>query len=187
MSKREVCFLLPATLAVVLAIASGQSVSRTTATVTTGNAYTPASVSSTVQPPIALSTEDECRYYNSCGVCIQHWECYYCDKDNSCRLYPAAHVLPAHCPLDQVRWGISCSITFLAIVITAGVIVGVLLLALCCCCYCCCCRKSRRRGYTRLTGGDFDVTFHDRDIQLNLGDRQPTGTRAARTTRTTNM
>ncbi|KAI8489310.1 negative regulation of DNA damage response, signal transduction by p53 class mediator [Branchiostoma belcheri] len=169
MSKREVCFLLTATLAVVLAIASGQSVSRTTATVTTGNAYTPASVSSTVQPPTALSAEDECRYYNSCGVCIQHWECYYCDKDNSCRLYPAAHVLPAHCPLDQNG--------------TAGEIKErddglysncVVVDKLC-------------RGYTRLTGGDFDVTFHDRDIQLNLGDRQPTRTRAARTTRTTNM
>ncbi|KAI8485365.1 negative regulation of DNA damage response, signal transduction by p53 class mediator [Branchiostoma belcheri] len=172
MSKREVCFLLPATLAVVLAIASGQSVSRTTATVTTGNAYTPASVNSTVQPPIALSAEDECRYYNSCGVCIQHWECYYCDKDNSCRLYPAAHVLPAHCPLDQVRWGISCSNDLVeqtytdAIIGTCGI---------------------SNQGYTRLTGGDFDVTFHDRDIQLNLGDHQPTGTRAARTTRTTNM
>ncbi|XP_066280129.1 pituitary tumor-transforming gene 1 protein-interacting protein-like [Branchiostoma lanceolatum] len=182
MSKGIVYFLLVAALAVALGLASGQSLptlSSTSAKVTTGNA-------STLTTP---SGEVDCSHYNSsCGACIENWQCYYCYKDNSCRLYPAEKILPvSECPLAQVRWTISCSVTFLAIVITAAAIVGVLLLALCCCCYCCCCRDSRRSGYSRMTGRDSSVWRDGRDIQMDRGNRRYVYHGDMRTDRTTLM
>eukprot|EP00058_Branchiostoma_floridae_P003721 XP_002589209.1 hypothetical protein BRAFLDRAFT_74632 [Branchiostoma floridae] len=154
MSTGKVSILLVSTLAVVLGLIGGQSVSvlSTSAPVTTENASTPTSENSTtVQPLYTLRDGPDCSQYNSCGECIEKWQCYYCYHDNACRLYPARDVLPLHeCPLAESRWLISCTFSFLAIVLIAAVIVGVLLLGLfCCCCYCCCpcccCKRSNRR------------------------------------------
>ncbi|XP_078673845.1 uncharacterized protein LOC144912445 [Branchiostoma floridae x Branchiostoma belcheri] len=96
---------------------------------------------STATPPTTPSGQVDCSSRNaSCGECIGDVKCYFCYKDNSCRLYPASAVLPTdECPLAQVRWGATCNVSFEVLVIAVAIVGGVLVLALCCCCCCCCC------------------------------------------------
>ncbi|KAI8485357.1 negative regulation of DNA damage response, signal transduction by p53 class mediator [Branchiostoma belcheri] len=69
---------------------------------------------STATPSTTPSGQVDCSSRNaSCGECIGDVKCYFCYKDNSCRLYPASAVLPTtECPLAQVRWGATCDAGF---------------------------------------------------------------------------
>ncbi|XP_066280151.1 pituitary tumor-transforming gene 1 protein-interacting protein-like [Branchiostoma lanceolatum] len=132
-------------------------------------------VLATVPPPTTPtpSSEVDCSSRNSsCGECIGNVKCYFCYKDNSCRLYPASAVLPTtECPLSQVRWGATCSVSFEVLVIAVSVVAGVLGLALlyCCCrCWCsigCCCCGGGGSGGS--TWRDFKWSRDNRSNQMN--------------------
>ncbi|KAI8485358.1 negative regulation of DNA damage response, signal transduction by p53 class mediator [Branchiostoma belcheri] len=79
---------------------------------------------STATPPTTPSGQVDCSSRNaSCGECIGDVKCYFCYKDNSCRLYPASAVLPTtECPLAQVRWGATCDVSFEVLVIAVEVV-----------------------------------------------------------------
>ncbi|XP_035681321.1 pituitary tumor-transforming gene 1 protein-interacting protein-like [Branchiostoma floridae] len=67
------------------------------------------STMSTVTPAITPTGEVDCSSHSSCDECIRDVKCYYCLKDNFCRMYPACRVLPtSECPLSEVRWGATC-------------------------------------------------------------------------------
>ncbi|CAH1263576.1 PTTG1IP [Branchiostoma lanceolatum] len=161
MSKRSGCCYVLAVLLVlaILAVAlilglksAKPTLASDSAQVTLANASTPTPSYSTITPPTTPSGE-----------------CYFCYKDKSCRLYPASAVLPtAECPLDQVRWGATCAISFEVLVIAVSVVAGVLGLALlyCCCrCWrsigCCCC------GGGCHTWRDFQWARDNRANQMN--------------------
>ncbi|XP_078593280.1 uncharacterized protein LOC144871579 [Branchiostoma floridae x Branchiostoma japonicum] len=110
------------------------------AQVTLVNATTPVSSNSTmstVTPAITPAGEVDCSSRNSsCGECIADLKCYFCYKDNTCRLYPASAVLPtSECPLAQVRWG-TCDGIFQPLVIGLSVSSGVIVLLCCGCLFC---------------------------------------------------
>ncbi|XP_035681195.1 proton myo-inositol cotransporter-like [Branchiostoma floridae] len=113
MSKKGDCNRCCCALAVFLSLA----IASDSAQVTLVNATTPVSSNttmSTVTPPITPAGEVDCSSRNSsCGECIGDVKCYYCYKDNTCRLYPASAVLPtSECSLSQVRWGATCNGTY---------------------------------------------------------------------------
>uniref|UniRef100_A0A674NNN2 PTTG1 interacting protein n=1 Tax=Takifugu rubripes TaxID=31033 RepID=A0A674NNN2_TAKRU len=92
----------------------------------------------------------------SCQMCLfsvglrisryNSFECFWCFSTNNCTYYPVSWLIPPSslCPLSQARWGM-CWINFEALVITLGVVAGIIVLAVTiCCCYCCCCCMRRR-------------------------------------------
>ncbi|XP_056900434.1 pituitary tumor-transforming gene 1 protein-interacting protein-like [Takifugu flavidus] len=100
--------------------------------------------SQTLSPP-----PTPCSAFTSCDDCLQYTRCFWCFSTNNCTYYPVSWLIPPSslCPLSQARWGM-CWINFEALVITLGVVAGIIVLAVTiCCCYCCCCcmrRRSRR-------------------------------------------
>ncbi|KAM9722706.1 pituitary tumor-transforming gene 1 protein-interacting protein [Menidia menidia] len=99
----------------------------------------------TAAPPVP------CSAHKTCDSCVPHAKCLWCLTSNNCSEYPVSWLLPpaSLCQLSQARWGV-CWLNFEALIITLGVIGGVLLIsvAVCCCC-CCCCRRRRRSGPDR--------------------------------------
>ncbi|GFN80510.1 pituitary tumor-transforming gene 1 protein-interacting protein, partial [Plakobranchus ocellatus] len=87
----------------------------------------------------------------SCSDCLGNSKCMYCYTDNTCKLYPSGKIIPpsSYCALDKARWG-TCLVNFEALLISMGVIGGVLLLTITgCCIYCCYCRKGKNKRYER--------------------------------------
>ncbi|XP_008322289.1 pituitary tumor-transforming gene 1 protein-interacting protein [Cynoglossus semilaevis] len=88
-----------------------------------------------------------CSAFKDCDSCAPHAKCLWCFATNNCTDYPVSWLLPppSLCPLAEARWGM-CWLNFEALIITLGVIGGVILLSIVvCCCYCCYCKKSRHR------------------------------------------
>ncbi|KAJ0000049.1 hypothetical protein NQD34_011891 [Periophthalmus magnuspinnatus] len=88
-----------------------------------------------------------CSSYSSCDTCVPHAKCLWCFATNNCTDYPVTWLFPpaSVCKLADARWGV-CWLNFEALVITLGVLGGVIVLAIVsCCCYCCCCKSSHSR------------------------------------------
>ncbi|MCI4391109.1 hypothetical protein PGIGA_G00130400 [Pangasianodon gigas] len=85
-----------------------------------------------------------CSSLSSCDSCLKNVSCLWCYTNDTCTVYPVAHLLPpaSVCKLSQARWGV-CSVNFEALIIAMAVLLGVLLLAVTVCC-CCCCRRCGR-------------------------------------------
>ncbi|XP_033639405.1 pituitary tumor-transforming gene 1 protein-interacting protein-like isoform X1 [Asterias rubens] len=96
-------------------------------------------------PPI----EDTCGAHNgSCDECVKFpgAKCFYCYTNGVCAKYPGKEIFPTkYCDLSQARWGV-CFLNFEALIISMGVIAGVLLLAMTICIYCCCCCSGSNRA-----------------------------------------
>uniref|UniRef100_A0A674MT65 PSI domain-containing protein n=1 Tax=Takifugu rubripes TaxID=31033 RepID=A0A674MT65_TAKRU len=95
---------------------------------------------------ISASCFSACSAFTSCDDCLQYTRCFWCFSTNNCTYYPVSWLIPPSslCPLSQARWGM-CWINFEALVITLGVVAGIIVLAVTiCCCYCCCCCMRRR-------------------------------------------
>nr|XP_060638268.1 PTTG1IP family member 2 [Anolis sagrei ordinatus] len=80
----------------------------------------------------------------TCEECVKNTKCLWCSENATCMDYPVSKLIPPSslCELRKSYWGI-CLVNFEAIVITIGVVAGLLLIfMLCCCCYCCrrCCK-----------------------------------------------
>lgn len=88
-----------------------------------------------------------CSSFTTCDTCVPHAKCLWCFSTNNCTEYPVRWLLPpaSVCKLSEARWGV-CWLNFEALIITFGVLGGVIILAITvCCCYCCYCRKSSPR------------------------------------------
>ncbi|XP_078594319.1 uncharacterized protein LOC144872084 [Branchiostoma floridae x Branchiostoma japonicum] len=108
-------------------VSSNSTVSTVTPAITpTGEVVTLVNNSSTMSSNISMlsSTESlttpgiegDCSSHSSCDECIRDVKCYYCLKDNFCRMYPACRVLPtSECPLSEVRWGATCDGKYLLV------------------------------------------------------------------------
>ncbi|XP_002733476.1 pituitary tumor-transforming gene 1 protein-interacting protein-like isoform X1 [Saccoglossus kowalevskii] len=112
-----------------------------------------ASTNTTSSPAVSTTPtpEPECISLTSCDECLKYTKCYWCNKDDTgCGDYPKGDILPTkQCPLSDARW-LVCWLNFEALLISMGVIAGVLLISCCCCVYCCCCRSGRnKRKYAR--------------------------------------
>ncbi|RUS91568.1 hypothetical protein EGW08_000683 [Elysia chlorotica] len=110
----------------------------------------------TSQPPdvqtTTLSPDQECAALNSsCSDCVGNSKCMYCYSGSKCMPYPSGKILPpsSMCALDKARWG-TCLVNFEALLISMGVIGGVILLTVTCCLiYCCCCRGKSSKKYAK--------------------------------------
>ncbi|GAB6020490.1 Pituitary tumor-transforming 1 interacting protein [Chamberlinius hualienensis] len=130
----------------VLLISSENATTATTADVTNPLLSTEPSTTTTT----TLAPELVCQNFNnSCEECVKHSKCYYCYTTNLCLFYPFSTGIPSSrdCDIGQVRWGV-CWFNFKALIISLGVMGGVLLVSLCCCVYCCC-RRKKRTGRTQ--------------------------------------
>lgn len=102
---------------------------------------------------LATSSPDECQTGSSdCEACMNIGvKCLWCaTAEQKCMDYPYGQVIPRSsvCPLKDARWG-TCSINYEALLISVGIIGGILFLLLsACCCYCCCLREclNKRRA-----------------------------------------
>ncbi|XP_077393182.1 pituitary tumor-transforming gene 1 protein-interacting protein-like [Festucalex cinctus] len=108
----------------------------------------------TTSPP-AVAVSCASKSNSSCAQCLQDASCLWCAPNKQCLDYPAKNILPPKsvCPLSDARWGL-CWVNFETLMITLGVLCGVLLLAVLVCCLCCCCRRRRRQ---RVSDDDEDV------------------------------
>ncbi|GAV03621.1 hypothetical protein RvY_14017 [Ramazzottius varieornatus] len=101
-------------------------------------------------PTTTLSPASICQLQQTCEACVnvEGAKCYYCRNNSSgragCHLYPAEHVFPRsdECPLADARWG-TCWVNFEALIITMGIVGGLLLVTVLTTLYCCCCRRNR--------------------------------------------
>ncbi|XP_038076653.1 pituitary tumor-transforming gene 1 protein-interacting protein-like isoform X2 [Patiria miniata] len=109
------------------------------------NATTKTPTTATAAPTVA----DTCGAHNgSCDKCLAFpgAKCYYCNTNKVCALYPAKEILPTkYCALSEARWGV-CFLNFEALIISMGVIAGILLIGFALCIYCCCCRSRSNRA-----------------------------------------
>ncbi|KAK0070246.1 pituitary tumor-transforming 1 protein-interacting protein-like isoform X1 [Biomphalaria pfeifferi] len=136
-------------LAVVTAVfaqnGSSTSSPQTTST-STFSTTTSSHISTTLTP------EQECSKHNgSCSDCVSNAKCLYCYSNDECMLYPVGKVLPPSslCSLSNARWGV-CWVNFEALIISMGVIGGVIILTITCTCiYCCCCRGNNKQKLER--------------------------------------
>ncbi|KAM3823845.1 LOW QUALITY PROTEIN: PTTG1IP family member 2 [Vipera latastei] len=98
----------------------------------------------------------------SCEACIKNTVCLWCSENSTCMDYPVNKIFPPSslCSFTKSYWAI-CWASLEAIIITIGVVVGIILVfIICCCCYCC--RRCRRCSERRAT--DEEETF--------IGDRE---------------
>ncbi|XP_034154032.1 pituitary tumor-transforming gene 1 protein-interacting protein isoform X2 [Pangasianodon hypophthalmus] len=102
--------------------------------------------------PSPAPVSQPCSSLSSCDSCLKNVSCLWCYTNDTCTVYPVAHLLPpaSVCKLSQARWGV-CSVNFEALIIAMAVLLGVLLLAVTVCCCCCCrrCGRSSRRAERR--------------------------------------
>ncbi|KAJ8024717.1 Pituitary tumor-transforming protein1 protein-interacting protein [Holothuria leucospilota] len=107
----------------------------------------PSTPTSSSRPTPKPDPEKECSEYSGpdkCEDCVRAAgaKCMFCFTGNKCMKYPAGDIIPKSkdCDLSKLRWG-TCAINFKALLISMGVIAGVIILSLSCCIvYCCCCR-----------------------------------------------
>ncbi|KAK3802251.1 hypothetical protein RRG08_004539 [Elysia crispata] len=116
------------------------------------NTPAPKSKITTTAQTTTLSPEQECaRLNSSCSDCVGNSKCLYCYTGSKCMVYPSGKILPpsSMCDLDKARWG-TCVVNFKALLISMGVIGGVILLTVTFfCIYCCCCRGKNTKKYER--------------------------------------
>lgn len=140
-------------MALVLTIAQMAAAANDTTTVqtTTTTKVTPTTTPLSTTTP---SAEELCAQHNkSCDDClgVAGAKCLWCKSTSKCVAYPANKILPPSkiCALDDARWGV-CWLNFEALIISMGVVGGVILLTITCCCvYCCCCRGGNNKKYER--------------------------------------
>ncbi|XP_072317290.1 pituitary tumor-transforming gene 1 protein-interacting protein [Eucyclogobius newberryi] len=112
-----------------------------------------------------------CSSYRSCDTCVPHAKCLWCFATNNCTEYPVTWLFPpaSVCKLADARWGV-CWLNFEALVITFGVLGGVVVLtiAVCCCCCCCC----RRRSHSRLDSEDEQYAQRREEIRQRSEERK---------------
>ncbi|XP_070566762.1 pituitary tumor-transforming gene 1 protein-interacting protein-like [Ptychodera flava] len=86
-----------------------------------------------------------CADRTTCDTCLKNVTCYWCNGKDVCADYPVGDIFPTKdCDLSAARW-LECWLNFEALLISMGVIAGVLLISCCCCVYCCCCRSSSNK------------------------------------------
>ncbi|KAF4076207.1 hypothetical protein AMELA_G00227920 [Ameiurus melas] len=107
-----------------------------------------------------------CSTLSSCDSCLKNVSCLWCYTNDTCTVYPVAHLLPpaSVCPLSRARWGV-CSVNFEALIIAMAVLVGVVLLAITVCCCCCCHRCGRSSRPDRIE--DEIARKREKDRQLS--------------------
>nr|XP_020640816.1 pituitary tumor-transforming gene 1 protein-interacting protein [Pogona vitticeps] len=121
----------------------------------------PATVAKEPVPPSpapVLSCTDFTK--KTCEECVKNTKCLWCSENSTCMDYPVSKLIPSSslCELTETYWGI-CWVNFEAILITIGVVAGVLLLLIiCCCCYCC-----RRRNPSRRLAEEEERFIKDRE------------------------
>ncbi|KAK6166712.1 hypothetical protein SNE40_023344 [Patella caerulea] len=124
----------------------------TSAPVPTTNSSPNPSPTTPAIPTTSLTPEEECAQYNgSCSDCVGAPKCLYCNADDLCKPYPFKDVIPSSsvCPLSKARWTV-CWLNFEAMLISVGVLGGIILLTITCCCvYCCCCRGGNKNRYDK--------------------------------------
>uniref|UniRef100_A0A0B7APQ8 PSI domain-containing protein n=1 Tax=Arion vulgaris TaxID=1028688 RepID=A0A0B7APQ8_9EUPU len=112
----------------------------------------PSTTSELTKATTTLTPEQECATLSaSCDTCLKNDKCLYCNTNNTCMLYPHGKILPSSsdCALDEARW-LVCWLNFEAMIISVGVIGGVIILTITfCCIYCCCCRNGGRKQQER--------------------------------------
>jgi len=128
-------------LTVVSVCVLGQSTSSTTTGSSTGGSTSTTRAPSTTTPSI----EEVCGNLTDCDNCVKDAKCFWCDSISDgvkCIKYPTGQIIPhkSICPLAKAKWG-TCKVNFEALLITMGVLGGVLIISTCCCVYCCCCRR----------------------------------------------
>ncbi|XP_066484629.1 PTTG1IP family member 2 [Tiliqua scincoides] len=103
----------------------------------------------------------------TCGECVKNTKCLWCSENSTCMDYPTSKLIPPSsvCHLSEAYWAV-CWFNFEDMLITMGVVAGVLLLLIvgcCCCCRyrCCCCRKSHPMG--RLVEEEEERFIRDRE------------------------
>ncbi|XP_077978255.1 pituitary tumor-transforming gene 1 protein-interacting protein-like [Glandiceps talaboti] len=92
-----------------------------------------------------------CKVLDGCDKCLKNVTCYWCESTKVCDEYPVGDIFPKKedCPLSSARW-LECWLNFEALLISMGVIAGVILISCSCCCvYCCCCKGSNKRKYAK--------------------------------------
>ncbi|XP_053700167.1 pituitary tumor-transforming gene 1 protein-interacting protein isoform X1 [Synchiropus splendidus] len=104
-----------------------------------------------VESQTTTSPQPGCSSFRNCDTCVPNPKCLWCFSTNNCTEYPVSWLLPpaSVCRLSEARWAV-CWLNFEALVVTVGVLGGIIILSfLVCCCYCCCCRRrqSRRPDY----------------------------------------
>jgi len=108
---------------------------------TTTSATTITEPTTTTEEPLNCGLRN-----SSCDECVKTSACYYCNKDQTCRLYPSGikTLQPQkECgSLSDMSWQ-TCLVKFNTLLIIFGSIGGFVLLFLTICC-CCCCRKVNR-------------------------------------------
>ncbi|KAH9510144.1 Pituitary tumor-transforming protein 1 protein-interacting protein [Bulinus truncatus] len=132
-------------LGLVLIFSANAETNSTSTVVTT-------TLKSTTGMTTTYSPEQDCAKHNgSCDECVKNAKCLYCYSDDSCMLYPVGKVLPPSslCSLSKARWGV-CWVNFEALIISMGVIGGIIILTITCTCvYCCCCRGNNKQKYDK--------------------------------------
>ncbi|XP_033124566.1 pituitary tumor-transforming gene 1 protein-interacting protein-like [Anneissia japonica] len=102
--------------------------------------------------PATTPPEPTCKEMEDCESClsISGAKCYYCSTGNVCADYPVGDIFPnKDCPLKNARWG-TCKINFQALLISMGVIAGILIIAVTyCVCRCCCCKNNSRAKWAK--------------------------------------
>ncbi|CAC5367292.1 Pituitary tumor-transforming gene 1 protein-interacting protein [Mytilus coruscus] len=105
----------------------------------------------TIHPVTTLTPEQECAARNSsCEECLKLAKCLYCKSNGQCTPYPVGKVLPPSsvCKLDHARWGV-CWLNFEALIISMGVIGGLIIMVVTVCICCCCCCKDNKKKYAK--------------------------------------
>ncbi|XP_071942287.1 pituitary tumor-transforming gene 1 protein-interacting protein-like isoform X2 [Antedon mediterranea] len=103
---------------------------------------------------------------SDCDKClsIPGGKCFYCSTENKCADYPVGDIFPTKdCKLKNARWG-TCKINFQALLISMGVIAGIILIAITyCVCRCCCCKSNNSAKWAK---EDAKVERQKEDRQL---------------------
>jgi len=102
----------------------------------------------TVTPKPGIKCEE---LTDGCDQCLKNVSCYWCESSKKCAEYPVGDIFPQKedCPLSEARW-LECWLNFEALLISMGVIAGVILISCCCCCvYCCYCKGKNKARYAK--------------------------------------
>lgn len=99
-----------------------------------------------------MSIKQICEASNvTCDQCLSRSsKCYFCRKTSKCGVYPYRHIVPRYdeCgSMGDIAW-LTCIVNFEILIITMGVIGGILIIGITICC-CCCCRKRGRDKWAK--------------------------------------
>ncbi|XP_053117571.1 pituitary tumor-transforming gene 1 protein-interacting protein-like isoform X2 [Hemicordylus capensis] len=84
----------------------------------------------------------------TCEECLKNTSCLWCATNSTCADYPVGKLFPTSsvCEFPKAYWAV-CWVSFEAMIISMGVVAGILLLLIvCCCCLCYFRKKGRLRG-----------------------------------------